>query len=118
MDWTLATVLPILALAALGALIPVALMRWLPDTQAGLGVALALSVVILTAAGTGLFALLYAARGIGTGILTTGAAARHLLALGLRAGLVWAPILALAALVLAQGIERRRGRRLAARDVD
>jgi hypothetical protein len=111
------TILSILTLGALGAVLPWWLMRFQPDTQRGLVVALALSVVLLTFIGAGLFIWLYAGD-VAPSALLSPAALLHFWTLGVRAALIWLPVLGLTALALAQGIERRRGERMAARDPD
>ncbi len=120
MDWTLATLLPLVTLGALGAIVPIALAPRFPDTQPGLARAIALSVVLLVLSGTILFVMLYSEAGMSPGQLAQRPtdSLRHFLALGLKSALVWGPVTALTALVLAQGVERRRGERMAARDRD
>ena len=88
-----------------------------PDSHGGLLIALCLSALGLILAGGGLFFWLYASD-LGVEATTTMGAARHFAGLGLRVALVWGPVLALSALVLAMGVERRRGERMAARDTD
>lgn len=114
---TLSTILPILVLGALGFAVPVVVMRFMPDTLRGLAVGVMLSVVLLTLFGSALFVWLYA-EGVGLGVILDPAGLVHFWGLGVRAALVWLPILALTALGLGQGIERRRGERMAARDMD
>ncbi len=115
---TLDLILSVLFLGALGWAVPRALMRALPDSLRGLAVALALSVPILALAGAGLVFAQYAWQtGPGVAASAPGAAA-HFWHLGLRAALIWGPVLALTALALGTGIERRRGERMAARDPD
>ena len=63
MDFSVAAILPIVTLGALGVVVPLALAPRYPDTLAGLGRALLLSVLILIAAGSLLFVLLYRDRG-------------------------------------------------------
>lgn len=120
MDFTAGTLIPLVALGALGALLPIALRRVFPDTLHGLLQALCLSVVILVFVGAGLFVYLYARDGFSVGALAAQPAdgARYFIALGLKASLVWAPILALTGISLGRGVEERRSRRLAARDRD
>ena len=120
MDFTISTLLPMITLGALGAVLPIALAARFPDTQAGLARALALSVGGLVLAGMILFVLLYRDQGVGLAALAEapGAALWHFAGLGAKSALVWGPVTALTALVLAQGVERRRGERIAARDRD
>ncbi len=120
MEFTVSTLLPMMTLGALGAVVPIALAGRFDDTLAGLGRALAVSVLALVVAGSVLFVLLYGDQGVGIADLMArpGAAVRHFVLLGLKSALVWGPVTALAALVLAQGVERRRGERMAARDQD
>lgn len=100
------TFLPLGALAALALLLPLITVPRATRSQARLagGVALAAGLTLL--AGAGLFAALYAS---GEGPLRPAAVLR---ATGL-AALVWAPPLALAWLVRAQGVEKRRGEDMA-----
>lgn len=114
---TASTIIPILVLAVLGAVVPVVTMRFLPDSLRGLAVAVMISVVVLTLTGSGLFVWFYA-EGVGLAAVLTREAIGHFWSLGVRAALVWLPILALTTLGLGQGIERRRGERMAARDRD
>lgn len=120
MDWTLATVLPLATLGALGWFVPAVLARRFEDSLPGLARALALSVVVLVLAGAALFLSLYSERGLAIGSLADAPtdALRHFLGLGLKASLVWGPVTVLTAIALGQGVERRRGARLAARDPD
>lgn len=113
------TVLAILGLGTLGWAVPVLLMQFLPDSLRGLLAALLVAVPALTLAGSALFVALYTGEaGLG-GLLAAGpGAAVHFWNLGVRAALIWGPVLALTALSLAHGIERRRGERMAARDRD
>lgn len=111
------TLIAILVLGLLGWAVPVLLMRVLPDTLRGLAVAILVSVPVLTLAGAGLFVWHYARR-VGLGALADPGAALHFWNLGVRAALIWGPVLALTALGLAHGIERRNGERMAARDPD
>lgn len=118
MDWTFATLLPIVTLGALGAVVPILFARRFPDTLGGLGRALALSVTLMVILGSGLFILMYRDGGADLAGLAAAPvpALRHFLGLGLKAAVIWAPVMALTAICLAQGIERRRGERMAARD--
>ncbi len=120
MDFAIATLLPMITLGALGAVVPIALAGRFEDTLGGLWRALAVSVAVLILAGSVLFVLLYGDEGVEVSALGShpGAAIRHFAALGLKSALVWGPVMALTALVLAQGVERRRGERMAARDQD
>ncbi len=107
--------------------VPVALLAagaaWLPRllagrtlSQARLAMAVALTAMLLTAAGAGIFAALYAFQGAQVGGALAGNAGGVLvffLGLSLRAALFWVPVLALAWFVLAQGVERRRGEDMA-----
>ena len=120
MDWTLSAILPILTLGALGAVLPVVVARRFPDTLAGLAWAMVLSAGLMVLAGTSLWVLLYRDAGLPLTELAEDpvGAIRHFAGLGFKAGLIWGPIMALVGLGLAQGIEARRGRRMAARDPD
>lgn len=120
MDFALSTLLPLITLGALGAFVPIACAGRFEDTLAGLGRALAVSVAVLVVAGSVLFVLLYGDQGVDLAAFTDRpvAAIRHFAGLGLKSTLVWGPVMALTALVLAQGVERRRGQRMAARDRD
>lgn len=120
MEFTLATLPPIVGLGILGALVPWAIMRFSEDSLAALARAGALSAVLMIAAGAGLFLWLYGAAGMPAARLASdpGAAARHFIGLGLRSALVWAPVLVLTLIGLGQGIERRRGKAMARRDRD
>lgn len=109
----LATILSILALGGAGALVPLGLMRMMPDSQKGLVLALIASIVILKALGAALFAWTY---GREIGVDAASGLVAHFWNLGGRASLIWGPILALTAYVLATGIERRKGERMAARE--
>ena len=117
---TIDTVISVVVLGALGAVVPWLLMRLLPDSQRGLIVAVGVSIVLLTLLGSALFLWLYADEiGLdGLSALIRLDALIHFYQLGIRAAVIWGPILALTALGLAQGIERRRGERLAARAPD
>ena len=114
---TASTIVPILVLAFLGFAVPRLLMVFLPDSLRGLAIALMCSVMVLTLCGSALFVWTYA-EDVGLGAVLTPAALGHFWTLGVRAALIWLPILGLTALGLAQGIERRRGERMAARDKD
>ncbi|MEM0949877.1 MAG: hypothetical protein AAGK37_20940 [Pseudomonadota bacterium] len=116
----MSTLLPILTLGALGAVVPIGLAGRFKDTLWGLVRALAVSVVVLVLSGSVLFVLIYGDQGVGLDALAAspGPALLHFGALGLKSALVWGPVTALAGLVLAQGVERRRGARMAARDQD
>ena len=117
---TLGTVLAILLLALFGWAVPVILMRFLPDSLRGLLAAVLIAVPLMTLGGSGIFIALYG-RQLGVsalGAAATPEAALHFWSLGVRAALIWGPILAITALGLAQGIERRRGERMAARERD
>ena len=118
MVWFLEVALPTFAFGALSALLPIALMRWAEDTQAALLRVLALSAVLLVVIGGVVFALIYARDGLSLSLLTTDpvGALRHFTWLGLQSSLVWLPVLLITGLGLAQGIEARRGRALAARE--
>ncbi len=120
MEWTIATTLPILTLGLAGAVLPIALARRFPDTLHGLAQALALSIVLLVLLGSVLFVALYSDAGLSLSRLAErpGQSIRHFVTLGLQAALIWGPILALTAIALGQGTERRRGERMAARDPD
>lgn len=120
MEFAVSTLLPMITLGALGAVVPIALAGRFEDSLAGLGRALALSGAILILAGSVLFVLLYGDRGaqVSAYAARPGAVLRHFAGLGLKSVLVWGPVMALTALVLAQGVERRRGERMAARDRD
>ena len=120
MEFTLATLLPLLTLGALGWAIPAFTARLFEDTLPGLARALALSALLLILAGTALFLLLYSDIGLDPASLTRDplGAARHFLGLGLKSALVWAPVLVLTAIALGQGVEARRERRMSARDPD
>lgn len=111
------TVMAVTLLGALGWAVPFTLMRFLPDSLRGLLIAVIASVAFLALFGSGLFLWLYAGE-IGFSAALTPEAALHFWGLGVRAALIWGPILALAALALGTGIERRRGERMAARDPD
>lgn len=118
MDWTIATVLPLVTLGALGWAVPAALAPRFEDSLRGLAKALALSVALLVLAGILLFVLLYGDEGAPLAAVAgqPGEAARHFLVLGLKSSLVWGPVALLTAIGLGQGVEARRGRRVAARD--
>ena len=120
MDWTLATLLPLITLGALGAVVPMWMARRFEDSLPGLARALAASVGVLVILGSLLFVLLY--RDAGADLAAFAArpveTARHFLGLGLKAALVWGPVTALTAIALGQAVEARRGRRMAARDDD
>ena len=118
MDWTIATVVPMLTLALAGGFLPGMLAGRFPDTLHGLAQALALSAAILILFGAVLFLALYSDAGLSIDTLAERPldSLRHFLGLGLKAALVWGPILVLVGFGLAQGVERRKGERLAARD--
>ena len=111
------TIFAVVVIGALGWAVPFVLMRFLPDSLRGLLVAVIASVALLALAGTGLFFWLYAGD-VGIRAATTPQAALHFWSLGVRAALIWGPILALTAIAFGTGIERRRGERMAARDPD
>ncbi|MEM6824204.1 MAG: hypothetical protein AAF566_03765 [Pseudomonadota bacterium] len=116
----LGTVLTILILAALGWAVPWALMRVMPDSLRGLLAAILIAIPALTLLGSGVFVVLYGKQ-LGTeglGAMAGVGAVWHFWSLGVRAALIWGPILAITALALATGIERRRGERMARRDSD
>ena len=120
MDWTVGTLLPLITLGALGAAVPMAVARRFPDTLKGLAWSLGVSICLLVLAGGLLFVLLYGDRGVELSALASspGQAVRHFAVLGIKSALVWGPVTALTALTLAQGVEARRAKRLAARDPD
>ncbi len=115
-SWSLQTVLPLVILAALGWALPWAIQRRMRDTLADLGWTLLISAILLTLIGAGLFAVLYWLGGAPDEVIS-GALSRFL-RLGASAALAWGPVLSLTGFGLAQGIERRRGEAMAARDVD
>ena len=114
---TTGTIFGIAVLAFLGWAVPVLAMRMLPDTLRSVVIAALIALPVLTLAGAGVFAWLYAER-VGSAALSAPGALAHYGWLGVRGGLVWGPVLALTALGLAHGVERRRGERMAARDRD
>ncbi len=120
MEFATATIVPILILGAAGALVPIGAMRLMPDTLTGLSLAALLSVILLTIGGAILFIILYGNPGVAvtrqTGVQSS--VHVHFSGLGLRAALVWGPVLLLTLIGLGQGIERRRGASMAARDQD
>jgi hypothetical protein len=100
------TFLPLGALAALALALPFVTVPRATRSQARLAVGVAASALVRLVAGTGLFAGLYAGEG---GAPRPAAVLR---ATGM-AAIVWAPLLALAWFVRAQGVERRRGEDMA-----
>ena len=120
MDWTLQTVLPIAALAGAAAVLPWAFHRFMEDTIRALWIAITASTGALTVMGAAIFAVLYTENGLSFGAMQADplGAAGHFLSLGLRASLVWLPVLALSGISLGQRIEARRGAAMAARDPD
>jgi len=111
------TIIAIGVLACLGWAVPTVLMRLLPDSLRGLAIALLIAVPVLSLAGGGFFFWTYADK-VGLAGVANRGAAMHFWHLGVRAALIWGPVLALTALGLGTGIERRRGERMAARDPD
>lgn len=120
MDWTISTLVPIVTLALAGGVLPIFLSGRFPDTLNGLAKALALAAAALIVLGAILFAALYSDAGISFATLAERPvdSVRHFLGLGLKAALIWGPILLLVGFGLAQGVERRKGERMAARDPD
>lgn len=118
MDFVITIVLPIVALGTAGALVPVLSMRLMPNSLAGLGLAAVISIILLTIGGAILFVILYGSAGSGSARTPDQLQALHFLGLGARAALVWGPVLLLTLIALGQGVERRRGERMAARDRD
>ncbi len=81
-------------------------------SQRRLALAVALTAAVLLLLGALIFAALYALAGapLGAALAQDGAlVAWVFLRLSAKAALLWGPVLALAWLVLAQGVERRRG---------
>lgn len=107
------SVISFFLLGAAGALVPIALMRVLPDSQKGLIVAILCSIILIKLFGAALFAWTYASD---VGFEAISGATSYFWSLGGRASLIWGPILALTSFCLATGIERRKGERIAARD--
>ena len=105
------TALPAGALALAAAGLP-ALAAGRSLSQARLALAVAGTAAALLVLGGLLFAGLYALQGAPLAAAwaeAPGAVAAFFLGLSARAALLWGPVLALAWLVLAQGVERRRG---------
>ena len=102
--------LPVLALIALAVAVPHALLRLMPESGWGLVLNAALSGAVLTGLAAAYFAWAYARSSPAVLDLfgaRPGAAADYLLGLGLKAGLVWGPVLVLAVSYLPR---RWRGR--------
>lgn len=92
-----ALLLPSLLLIALAILIPRGLERLMPESLGGLLLLGLISALLLWALSALGFALLYRWGGAPLARLwADGGAFRHFLWLGLRAGLIWAPVLVLA----------------------
>lgn len=104
------TGLPLAVLTALALLLPLLTVPRATRSQRKLALGIGLAAALTLLAGAGLFALLY---GVGGGAPRLAAVLRGS---GL-AALVWAPLLALAWFVRAQGVEARRGEDIA-RGVD
>lgn len=118
MTWLLEFLLPLLALGALGAVLPVVLVRVLPKGRQAVLLSVVASAWLLWIGGALLFLGLYLLRGVPLPDMASGSAVGHFLSLGLRSALVWGPVLALAGLALAQREEARQGREAARRDRD
>lgn len=114
-DWTIGTVLPVLALAAAGALVPIGLYRLHRPSLGALALNLLASALILVVAGAALFAALYAGRGADIARAPV-AALVHFLRLGLSAAIVWLPVLLLTGIALGQRTEARLSKLREARE--
>ena len=105
------TALPLAVLVAGAALLP----GWLAGKTLSrwrLAVAVMLAALVLLVAGAVIFALLHALDGARPGAAMAQAPVAvtlFFLRLSVKATLLWGPVLALAWLVLLQGLERRRG---------
>lgn len=111
------TALPLLCLALAGAGVPIMLARLFEDTHHGLMQALALSCVVLVILGAVLFVAVYAEAGLDIALLAEHPvdSLRLFLWQGLRATIVWVPILLLTAISLGRGVEARRTARMVRR---
>ncbi len=116
LSFSLQTLIPLTILAGLGWFVPWAIQRRMRDSLADLGWTLLISVILLTLIGAGIFAVLYWLGGAPDDAIA--ASLPRFIGLGASSALAWGPILILTALGLAQGIERRKGEAMAARDVD
>ena len=110
------TGLPVAVLVAGAAGLPWVLAPKGTLSQARLAVAVGVTALLLLVLGTGLFAALYALQGAavrGAMATDTAGVVRFFFGLSAKAALFWAPVLALAWYVMAQGVERRRGEAIA-----
>jgi len=106
------TGLPVIVLAALVVLLPRLILPADNLSQQALALAMAVTALAALAAGAVIFALVYAAGGVGVGAAMAEAfapVAAFFLRLSAMAALVWGPVLALAWVAMAQAVERRRG---------
>lgn len=107
-------------LALAGAVVPILMARLFEDTLHGLAQALAASCVVLVLAGALLFVAVYAEAGLDVRRLAERPAEslRLFLWQGLRAAIVWVPILLLTAISLGRGVEARRTAKMVRRGKD
>ncbi|MDJ0825249.1 MAG: hypothetical protein QNJ16_07085 [Rhodobacter sp.] len=106
------TGLPLVVLGALAVALPWLLVRRATRSHREVAVTIWSSAGLLLIAGAAVFAVLYAVRGAGVAAALAEAplaTAWFFLRLSGFAAVVWAPLLGLVWLGLAQGVERRRG---------
>jgi len=115
LDWSLGTILPLVLLAAGGALVPVALYRLHGPGLLPLALNLLASALLLVLAGGAVFAVLYAVEGADLA-RHQAAAVLHFLRLGVSSSLVWLPVLLLTGIALGQRSEARLAKLREARE--
>lgn len=91
-----AIVLPAVCLMIFSVLVARAFERVMPETLAGMALTFTLSAILLWAAASGLFALLYHWQGASLeALLGAPQGWRYMAGLGLKAAVIWAPLLGL-----------------------
>lgn len=111
--------MPIAVLAALAVLLPRAFIPAATRIQFDVTKGMALTALTLLILGAVLFAALYALRGADIPQMAQYAAAPtalYFLTRSTMAAIIWAPVLALVWLARAQGVEKRKGRDIAAKE--
>jgi len=113
------TGLPVILLATLVLLLPRLILPADNLSQQALALAVAVTALAALAAGAVIFALVYAAGGVGVAASMAEAfapVAVFFLRLSALAALVWGPVLALGWVAMAQAVEKRRGEDAARRN--
>ena len=90
-SWVL--IAPVVLIVVIAALVPTLLARKLPETMAALAVNLILSACMLWGLSAVFFGVMYSWQGVPVAVVIAGSL--HLMILGAKAGLLWAPIILL-----------------------